>query len=141
MVQFRDLLLHLIVNGLAVVITAAVLPGIHVNGDNRAVTFIVLAIVFGLVNGLVKPVSKVLAFPLTCLTVGLFAFVLNALLLILASWIADQVVTDAIVIDNFLWALLGAIIMGFVHGVLNWGTKQVFPDEKDKHTVEARYSR
>jgi putative membrane protein len=130
MTELRDILIRLVANGLAIIATASILPGFHVKESDRALTFLLLAVVFGLVNGLVKPVAKVLSCPLTCLTLGLFALILNALLLGLSSWIANKIVPDALIIDGFWWALFGAIIMGIVHSILEWISKQLFPEDE-----------
>jgi putative membrane protein len=70
--------------------------------------------VFGLVNGILGPVLKLLTLPISILTLGLFLLVLNALLLALSAWLVP-----ALTIDGFWSAFVGAILIGLVSWVLN----------------------
>lgn len=74
---------------------------------------LLLGLVIGVIDAIVRPVVQFLSLPLTILTLGLFQLVLNALLLYLAS----LVVSD-FKIDNFLWAVLGGIVLGIIHAIL-----------------------
>lgn len=103
------IVLRIVVSALAIVITAAILPGITVVNDDIG-TFILLGIVFGLVNGIVKPILTILTCPLVILTLGLFIFVINGLMLI----ITEAVLPDRLQIDGFGWAILGGILMAIV---------------------------
>ena len=76
------------------------------------------SIIFGLVNTMIKPFVRILGLPLTCLTLGLFALVINAAMLLLTAWIAG-LFDLAVQIDGFLSAFLGALLVGFVSAVLN----------------------
>jgi putative membrane protein len=84
---------------------------------SQAVTLAVVALIFGLVNLVVKPVVKLFALPLLLLTLGLFTLVINALMLMLTSWIAG----DSFQVDGFLTALLGGLIISIV----SWGVNAV----------------
>src|SRR5580765_1879275 len=129
-----NLLVGIVVNGLAISITAALLPGIHIHASSsseRVITFLVLGIVFGLVNSLIKPIVSFLSLPLTILTLGIFQLVINALLLVLVSKIVPN-----LVIDSFWWALLGGIIMGIVGAILEWISRRLFP--KPERTAQRR---
>jgi putative membrane protein len=129
-----NLLVGIVINGLAISITAALLPGIHIHASSssdRIVTFLVLGIVFGLVNSLIKPIVSFLSLPFTILTLGLFQLVINALLLLLVTKIVPN-----FVIDSFWWALLGGIIMGIVGAVLEWISRRLFP--KPERTTQRR---
>ena len=73
-----------------------------------------MAVIFGLLNAVVKPVLKFFSLPVIILTLGLFSLVVNALMLELTSWFAGQFSLDFHV-DNFIWdALLGSIVVTFV---------------------------
>lgn len=117
------IIIGIIVNGLAIGITAAVLPGIHIQPFSWG-TLILLGLVFGVINALVRPVISFLSFPITILTLGLFQLVLNALMLYLGSLFVSN-----LKIDNFWWALLGGIVMGIVGAVLEWIFKRFIPEE------------
>ncbi len=105
-----DLIINLLVSGLAVFIVANILPGVSL--DNF-VTAIIVAVVMGIVNAIVKPIISILALPVTILTFGLFSFVVNALMVLLV---------DALVagfsVANFGWALLFSLILSIVSSFL-----------------------
>lgn len=106
----------LIISALAVVITAWVLPGVSVEPWWWSV---VIAIVLGFINTFVKPVVKLLALPVTLLTVGLFSFVINALMVLLCAWLVP-----AFEVDGFWPALLFSVVLGVVSWVLNMVLKK-----------------
>src|SRR5258705_10401843 len=76
-------LARLLLNGVAIILAAYVLPGLHVDGPVPA---LVAGIILGFVNALVRPVLFLLTLPLTLLTLGLFIFVLNAICFALPAW-------------------------------------------------------
>ena len=117
------IIIGIIVNGLAIGITAAVLPGIHIQPFSWG-ALLLLGLVFGIINALVRPVVSFLSLPITILTLGLFQLVLNALLLYLGSLFVSN-----LKIDNFWWALLGGIVMGIVGAILEWIFKRFIPEE------------
>jgi putative membrane protein len=88
-------------------------------------TLILVALVFGVVNWLVKPIVKVLSFPLFILTLGLITLVVNALMLLLTSWLAGKLDLQFHV-DGFWTAVLGGLIVAIV----SWAMHLVLPDEK-----------
>ena len=87
---------------LALIFTAWVIPGIEVSSFLSAMF---ACVIIALINTFVKPVLQLVTLPINFLTVGLFSFVLNALLLMLAGWI-----TPGLEVDGFLSALLGSIV-------------------------------
>lgn len=97
---------------------AWLVPGIRVEGNAWKV-FAVMAIILGLVNSIVRPVLKVLSCPLIILTLGLFVFVINALTLWLASYIAVRWFHVSFYVDGFVPAFLGSIIVSLVSVILN----------------------
>jgi putative membrane protein len=106
------LLLHWVLSALAVWIVAHVVPGISVSGPVAA---LIAAAAIGLINATIGLVLKILTFPLTLLTLGLFWFVINALMLELAA----AVVTGFHVRD-FVAAFIGAVLLSIVSSVLQW---------------------
>lgn len=117
------IIVGIIVNGLAIGITAAVLPGIHIQPFGIG-ALLLLGLVFGVINTLIRPVVSLLSLPITILTLGVFQLVLNALLLYLGSLFVSN-----LKIDNFWWALLGGIVMGIVGAILEWIFKRFIPAE------------
>src|SRR5271154_5953409 len=106
------LLLNWVLSALAVWIVSQVVPGIHVNSVTTA---LIAALVIGLVNATVGVILKVLTFPLTILTLGLFWFVINAAMLELASSLVN-----GFYVRNFIAALIGAVMLSLVSSVLQW---------------------
>lgn len=106
------LLLNWVLSALAVWIVSQVVPGIHVGG---AITALLAALVIGFVNATIGLVIKVVTFPLTLLTLGLFWFVINAAMLKLAS-----VFVPGFEVHGFGAALLGAIVLSLVSSLLHW---------------------
>jgi putative membrane protein len=115
-------LLRVIINAVAIWLATLVLSGLDVaGGDDTGTTvlvFLVVALVFGIVNAVVKPIVKLLALPLYVLTLGLFTLVVNALMLWLTGWLSEQT-EYGLRIDNFGTALLGAVIISVVSLVLS----------------------
>jgi putative membrane protein len=104
------LLVNLIVNTLAVFISAYILPGVKVDG---LLTAFIVAIVLGAVNMFIKPLFVLLTLPLNILTLGLFTFVINALLILLVSNIVP-----GFKVDGFLWALIFSLVLSVVSSFL-----------------------
>jgi putative membrane protein len=104
---------------LAVWIVAQIVPGIHVSGPAAA---LIAALVIGLVNATIGLIVKVVTFPLTVLTLGLFWFVINACMLKLASMFVP-----GFEVHGFIAALLGALLLSLVSSLLYW---LVLPERK-----------
>jgi putative membrane protein len=83
-----DLIIRIAINAVALVLAVKLIPGVAFTGD--LVNLVLLAIVFGLVNGLIRPVVKLLSLPLTLLTFGLIGFVINTAMVFIAAAIGDQ---------------------------------------------------
>ena len=120
------------VNGVALWIAGLLVSGMgftrSTSGTNTVVTIILVALVFGLVNAVIKPVVKLFSLPLIWLTLGLFTLVVNALMLELTSWLAGNLGLGFHV-DSFFWsAVLGAVVVTIVSMVLN----VVVPDASDR---------
>jgi putative membrane protein len=110
------LILRWIVSAAAVAAAAYLVPGIRLEGGIR--DLLVVALVLGLVNALVRPLLRMLSCGLIVLTLGLFLLVINAALLLLASWLSRSVGVGFYV-DGFYSALVGSIIISLVSFVLS----------------------
>ncbi len=113
-----------VINGLALWIAAWAVPGITFGDDmgtaNTVLTVAIVALIFGLVNALVRPIAALLSLPFIILTLGLFIFILNAAMLQLTSWLAG-VFDLAFHVDDFFWdAIWGALIITFVSLLLGF---------------------
>ncbi|HLU14251.1 MAG TPA: phage holin family protein [Burkholderiaceae bacterium] len=104
------LILVWILNAVALLIVAYILPGIAVSSFGSA---LIAALVLGLLNTLVKPVLVLLTLPITIVTLGLFLLILNGLLF----WFAGSVL-KGFTVNGFWWAMLGALIYSIVSGLL-----------------------
>ena len=115
-------LIRIIITGAAIWLATWLLPGMELVGADgfwpTVGVLTVAAIVFGLVNAVVKSVIKVLAFPLYILTLGLLALVVNALMLMLAAWLTSYL-PWGFTIDSFGTAVLGALIIAIATFLLN----------------------
>ena len=117
-------LVRLLINVVTLLVTAWLIPGIQLASAgprptaNDWITLLVVALIFGVVNAIVRPVPVVLSLPLEIPTLGLFTFVINAFMLLLISWIVQGLVFGFRV-DRFLVALLGAFIISIVSFILS----------------------
>lgn len=116
-----SLIIRLAVNAVALWVATFVISGVEIaNGSTQeqVITLIVVAAIFAAVNVVVRPVVKLLSMPLYVLTLGLFTFIVNALMLWLTSWIAGQF-DVAFQVDGFWAAVLGGLVISFVSWLLN----------------------
>ena len=120
-------LVSTVVNAVGLFVATLLIPQIQVTpygGEGVWQTigsFLLIGALFGIVNAIIAPVIKVLAFPLYIITFGLIAFVINGAMLLLAAWLSGLIGADVISIDGFTsegleiagfgWAILGAIVM------------------------------
>lgn len=121
----RNLLLKWAINAIALLAAIKFVPGIHATSD--AVTIIIIAAIFGLVNAMIRPIVVVLSCPLLFLSLGLFTFVINAGMF----WLSSVVATKAgvtFVVDGFWPAFFGALTVTLVSVVLG----VLLPTESEK---------
>ena len=112
------LLIRWVIIATALFVAVQLVPGLRVDSDASALTlYATMAVVFGLVNALVRPILKVLSCPLILLTFGLFIFVINAVGFWLSAWVARQL-GIGFYVDGFVAALLGSIIVSIVGTIL-----------------------
>ena len=116
-----------LVNAVGLFVATRLIPQVHVvpyGGDGlweTIATFLLLGALFGIVNAVIAPVIKVLAFPLYIITFGLISFVINGAMLLLAAWLSRLIGVEVLSIDGFTreglaieslgWAILAAIVM------------------------------
>ena len=127
-----SVVLRVLVNALAIWVAAWILPGMDIAADPAVVSaagsptaaavlaYLFVGLVFGVVNAVVRPVLSILSLPITCLTLGLFAIVVNAAMLWLTSWLSSFTPLR-LEIDEFFWtAVLATLIIGVVSLVMGW---------------------
>jgi putative membrane protein len=114
-------LLRAAVTGVALWVVTQLVSGIEfVGGDNtvqRVAIIFVVALIFGVVNAVIKPVVQLLSIPLYILTLGLFHIVINALMLWLTAWITEHTTHWGLYIDDFWWT---AIWAGILLSIVSW---------------------
>jgi putative membrane protein len=113
------LLLHWIVNAGALLLVAYLYPGVQVKDF---VVALVAALVLGLVNAIIRPILVILTLPVTLLTLGLFLFVINALLF----WLVAELVSG-FAVTGFWAALIGSILYSIITLITGW---LLFPNRK-----------
>jgi putative membrane protein len=115
------LIVRILAGAVALAVAAALIDGISVGPgttSERLVTLLLVAVIFGLVNAIIRPIVRLISLPLFVITLGLFTFVVNALMLLLTAWIGDQF-DLAFEVDGFWSALLGALVISVVTFALN----------------------
>ncbi|HEY7045292.1 MAG TPA: phage holin family protein [Nocardioidaceae bacterium] len=123
-------LIRIFTNACALAVATWLFDGIDITGHNdrnRVLTLIVVAFLFGVVNEFVRPVVAFLSIPLYLITLGLMYFVVNALMLLLTSWICDWL-DIGFHVDGFWTAVWGGIVIAIV----SWIVSQLLP-EPDGH--------
>jgi putative membrane protein len=111
-------LIRVLINAAGLWVATLLVRGISFSGTNMVVTLLVAAVIFGVVNAVIKPILATLTCPIYILSLGLFTFVVNALMLLLTSGIAGALGLGFHV-DGFLSALIGAVIISLVSFVLS----------------------
>ena len=119
----KNFVIRLFVNALALAVAAWLVDGIQMSGDFFDV--LVVALVFGILNAILKPLLLIFSLPLLIVTLGLFLWVINALMLKLTAWIAG-VFGIGFHVHGFWTALLGALIITIV----NFFVDRVLVDDK-----------
>jgi len=107
---------------------ATIVPGISLTGDaawENVLTLIAVALIFGVINAVLKPIIKVVGCFFYILTLGLIALVVNALLFLLTGWVADQL-SLPFEVDGFWPAFWGAIVVALV----SWAITLALPDRE-----------
>ncbi len=120
----RRFLVSLVANAIALWLTTLIVTGVKVDafGTDDGVlstvfTYLFVALIFGIVNGIVGTLVRVVAFPLYILTLGLISLVVNALLLMLAGWVS-QLFGFGLTVESFWWAVLGALVLAILSAII-----------------------
>ena len=112
-------LVRVLINGVAIWLATLILPGLSiVGGDSNWETLaiiLLIALVFGLVNAIVKPIVAFISIPLYILTLGLFTIIVNALMLMLTAWITEFW-SWGLRVESFWWGVVAALLIT----VINW---------------------
>ena len=138
-----DLLVKILINAVGVYVAVLIVPQIKFPAADDLLKLqgnwwhvVVVAVILAVINSYLKPILKLLSFPITLLTMGLFAFILNAALLLLVAFIADLIKIDftiggfppSFTADSFVGALIGSVVISLVSivlGMINLGRRIV----------------
>ncbi|QHY96768.1 Membrane protein of unknown function [Streptomyces sp. S4.7] len=125
----KNFVVKTIANAGALAVAIWLINDITLTGDStgkKALALVVVALIFGVVNFVVKPIVQLLTLPLFIVTLGLFTLVVNALMLLLTSWFADKL-DLSFHVEGFWTAVLGGLIISIV----SWALNVALPDDKD----------
>lgn len=100
-------------------IMVAILPGMEAVGEPPILGVAAFSLFLALINASIKPVVHLIALPLSIMSFGIFALILNWLFMELASWLALSLFDVGVIIHGFLWAVIGSLIMSIVSGIVN----------------------
>jgi putative membrane protein len=111
-------IVKVIVIALALWLTTLIVAGVSVvpyedTEVATVLTYLLVALIFGLVNAIIGNFIRIVAFPLYVLTLGLISFIVNGLLLLLVDWFSD-LMGFGLVVDSFWWGVLGALVLGLI---------------------------
>lgn len=106
-----NLIIRLFITAIVAYVLTKILPGVHFDGFSSAIIF---AIVLGILNIFVKPILSLFGLPLTIITLGLFALVINAIIILIADYFIDSMQ-----VDGFLWAFIFSILLSLITSLAN----------------------
>jgi putative membrane protein len=105
-------IIYLVTSALAVMVSAYVLPGVRVDSFFTA---IVVGVILGMANMILKPILVILTLPITILTLGLFTLCINGAIVLLVARIVP-----GFYVDGLLWGIIFSLLMSFVSSFFNW---------------------
>ena len=126
----KNFLIRVVANGVALWVAALIVDGVQLGEEGgsttkNVLTIVLVALVFGLLNAVVKPIAKLLSLPFIVLTLGLFLIVVNAFMLQVLEWICDWLDLP-FTIDQFWW---DAIWAALIISIVSWALSLVLPDD------------
>ena len=126
-----NFLLRAALTGVALWVVTLLVPGVSILGGDstleRAGIIFVVAVIFGLVNAVIKPIVQFISIPLYILTLGLIHIVINALMLWITSWITENTTHWGLYIDDFWWTAIWAAI---VLSIVSWALSLIVRDTR-----------
>ena len=134
----KRFLIRLLINAVALWLTTLIVAGVQVVAYDasdllsRVLTFLLVALIFGIVNGVVGNFIRIVAFPIYILTLGLIALVVNSLLLLLVAWISS-LIGFGLIVDGFWWGVLGALVLALLSWLIGIILRPVLGREARAH--------
>jgi len=114
-----NFIIRCIVTAVAAAVAVILVPGLSTVGPNATLALAAFAIVLSLVNISIKPIVQLISSPISVLTLGLFYLIVNALLLELAAWASSGLFGSGVVVESFLSAFFGSIVISIVSALVN----------------------
>jgi putative membrane protein len=108
-----------LITAVAMAVAMWLIPGIGFRGENILLATVVLAAILALLNAFIKPILQIISLPITILTLGIFALIVNTGVLYLAAWLNNGLFGTDFIIESFGSAFLASIIIGLVTIILN----------------------
>jgi len=127
--MMQRILLRLLINGIALWVAVQIVPGIHAENP---LTILIVALIFGVVNAVIRPLVAFFTCPMILLTLGLFIFVINALMLWLTAWVAGRLSLGFWIEGGFWPAFWGALVVSLVSLALSLLIKDNGSDKKKR---------
>jgi putative membrane protein len=116
------LIVKWLITAIAVAVAIWIVPGIGVVGASSTditVSIMIFAALLALLNAFIRPILQVISLPITIITLGIFALVVNTSMLYLASWLGSNLFGSSVHVEDFLGALLASVIISVVSAILN----------------------
>lgn len=115
-------IIKVLVVAFALWLTTLIVAGVHVvpyeeTTLGTVLTYLLVALIFGLVNAIIGTAIRIVAFPLYLITLGLISFIVNGLLLLIVDWISD-LMGFGLQVDGFWWGVLGALVLGIFSWII-----------------------
>ena len=111
--NWKIMVMRILINGLTLALVVLLVPGIYVP-ESSLVTFLLLGIVFGVLNAVIKPILQILTLPFLFVSYGLVVIIINSIVLIVLALLADEL----IVMEKLISVIIAAIIVGILGGFL-----------------------
>jgi putative membrane protein len=126
----KNWFLRILVSALAVLITAELLSGVKLSGVPAA---LIVALVLSFLNTFLKPILLILTIPITLLTLGLFLFLINGIIILVADFILED-----FYVENFWWAFLFSVILSLINSILSkmLGTNKEEEENQDQQRLQ-----
>lgn len=128
------ILIKLVITAVALWVATLILPNyIHLGGHglHKILTLVVVAIIFGLINAVLKPIIKAIGCWAYALTFGLIAIVVNGLLFWLTSWVAGKLNEPFHIAGSGVHAFVGAVLGGLIVGIVSWILTLIVDRDRD----------
>jgi putative membrane protein len=112
------LIIRIIINAIAIWITSMVLAGFNFSGS--ILNLLIIGVIFGLINAIIRPIVLLLTLPITLITLGLFTLVINTIMLMLTVWISGSLDLAGGPFESIFTAFIAAIIISIISVILSW---------------------